>query len=147
MWIEEAVGGGEATSEELPKETPKSEIGEKEERGEGERADTEPGPALLHSRYNTPDSASFSCLSTPVCSSTYAPLQAALQALEAKADLDSCSPLFDVTLTNLCSSLTHNNNLKIPTELQEGRLTQQRQRALNPRPASLDRRRSPEDLS
>lgn len=38
MWIEEAVGGGgEATSEELPKETPKSEIGEKEERGEGER--------------------------------------------------------------------------------------------------------------
>lgn len=36
MWIEEAVGG-EATSEELPKETPKSEIGEKEERGEGER--------------------------------------------------------------------------------------------------------------
>lgn len=87
-------GGGEATSEELPKETPKSEIGEKEERGEGERADTEPGPALLHSRYNTPDSASFSCLSTPVCSSTYAPLQAALQALEAKADLDSCSTLY-----------------------------------------------------
>ncbi|XP_065325825.1 uncharacterized protein LOC134621159 [Pelmatolapia mariae] len=36
---------------------------------------------------------------------------AALPALKAEADLDSCSPLY-VTLTKRCNSWTHNNNLK-----------------------------------
>jgi len=59
-----------------------------------------------------------------------------LPALEAEADLDSCSPLY-VTLTKCCNSWTHNNNLKMSTVLQESDLMQQRRRALNLRPVSL----------
>lgn len=56
MWIEDVAGNEKAALEELPKETPKSEIGEKEKKGEGERSDTEHGLALLPSPYNTPNS-------------------------------------------------------------------------------------------
>ncbi|KAL4008773.1 hypothetical protein ACER0C_002625 [Sarotherodon galilaeus] len=62
--------------------------------------------------------------------------KAALPALKAEADLDSCSPLY-VTLTKCCNSWTHNNNLKMSTVLQECDLMQQRRRALNLRPVSL----------
>lgn len=54
---------------------------------------------------------------------------------------------FDVTLTHRCSSWTHHNNPKTPTELQEGHLTQRRRRALNPRPPLTTREEIPRQAS